>query len=214
MDYSDLLATQESPGLPNEARVREVLETVLARPEYQPHEPNWFERLQAKVQEVVMDLLRSVLGSAADNPEVVRAILLGFLALVVVLLALWIARSWRPRGGQLQPAAEPGASIARTPDLEHALQAVRDAVSNGDFEAAMHALYRATWLCLAQRRLVRSEEDQTVGDLARALAGRAEYAPFRGLAREFEPVAFGGRSADRSRFDSMRDCADVLEVPR
>lgn len=199
--------------LPPAPEVRRTLDEILARPEFQPYEPSWFERLQAKAQEVFMDLLKAILGSAAENPAVVRAIVLGALAIAALAVIVWIWRSWQPRSQVKAPAPSQGARIQTHPDLEAALGRVRRALGEDDFEEAMHALYRATWLSLAQRRLVRTDEDQTAGDLARALGSKAEARPFAKLARRFEPVAYGGRPGTREGFDGMRACADELGVP-
>lgn len=160
-----------------------------------------------------MDLLKAVLGSAAENPAVVRTIVLGALAFAALLVILWIWRSWQPRREVRAAATLDTPQVQSHPDLESELAQVRQAQQAGDFEAAMHALYRATWLSLALRRLVRTDGNQTAGDLARALGSKAEAGPFRRLARRFEPVAYGGRPGTREGFEGMRSCADELEVP-
>jgi hypothetical protein len=203
----------EQQALPSASEVRGALDQILARPEFQPHEPSWFERLQAKAQEVFMDILKAVLGSAAENPAVIRAIVLSALALAALLVIVWIWRSWQPRGEVRTSVQLDGPRVQTHPDLEVELAEVRRALHEGDFEAAMHALYRATWLSLALRRLVRTDADQTAGDLARALGSKAEAGPFRRLARRFEPVAYGGRPGTREGFEGMRSCADELGVP-
>lgn len=200
-------------ALPSASEVRSALDQILTRPEFQPYEPSWFERLQAKVQAAFMDLLKAVLGSAAENPAVIRAIVLSALALAALLVLVWIWRSWQPRGEVRAEVALDQPRVQDHPDLEDALRQVRRALQQGDFEAAMHALYRATWLSLALRRLVRTDADQTAGDLVRALGAKAEAGPFRRLARRFEPVAYGGRPGTREGFEGMRACADELGVP-
>lgn len=216
MDLGEIaLQTEASgePSLPSASEVRGALDQVLARPEFQPHEPSWFERLQAQAQEVFMDLLKAVLGSAAENPVVVRTVVLSALAVAALLVIVWIWRSWQPRG-EVQSAVQlDGPRVQTHPDLEVELAEVRRALNASDFEAAMHALYRATWLSLALRRLVRTDADQTAGDLTRALGSKAEAGPFRRLARRFEPVAYGGRPGTREGFEGMRACADELGVP-
>lgn len=199
--------------MPPAPEVRRTLDEILARPEFQPYEPSWFERLQDKAQKVFTDLLKEIIGSAAENPQVVRAIVLTVLAIAALVVIVWIWRSWQPRSEVRAPAATQGARIQTHPDLEAALAHVRRALAENDFEQAMHALYRATWLSLAQRRLVRTDEDQTAGDLARALGSKSEAGPFRKLARRFEPVAYGGRPGTREGFEGMRSCADELGVP-
>jgi hypothetical protein len=210
---AEILMPLQAEILPPPSEVRRALDQVLARAEFQPHEPTWLERLQSKAQEVFMDLLKSILGSAADNPGVVRTILLVALGLAALSVVIWIWRAWQPRSEVSSAAVGSAPDVHAHPDLEAQLDGVRRALADGDYEGAMHALYRATWLSLAQRRLVRTDADQTAGDLARALGAKAEAGPFRRLARSFEPVAYGGRAGTRAGFDGMRACADELGVP-
>ena len=197
------------------AQAAEVLRAVAARPEYQPREPSWLERLRDTLLSWLGDALSALFGAEAAESGLAWFLLV--LGAVAVGAFVW-NRLRAPRIGGRRPAPEPqtvGTSEAhderraRTADLEPALRAARE----GRWDDAFSLVYDATVAALDARGELERADQKTAGDYRRELRG-ALRASFADLARRVEPVVWGGRPGSDETFTALLDRAEALGAAR
>ncbi len=189
--------------LPSVERVKETLEAVFERPEFQPSRPGplmdaWVW-LREKIRDAFSWLSPSRVGSAGEG----LLWFLVYLLLAIVLVTVILRVSKRLLDRKSAAVAEPSRkNPARTPAAAPALSVAELAAAGRLLEAAQ-ALYLETLLSLDKRGAARYQPAKTGGEYAHELAGTHFETPFRSLLRAFYPVAFGGRDDVRGALDAM-----------
>jgi hypothetical protein len=161
------------------------------------------ERLLLWFGEALHKLLDVLHGAPAG-----RTIVLSIAALVVVLVAARFVVAARARdGGGISFGSRTDAR--RREDPWHAAERLAAA---GDFEGAVHALYRGVLASLQQREKLRLDPSRTSGDYVRELRrqGSAALHPFRAFARRFDAAVYGHGVCDAALFDDLRQLAGPL----
>lgn len=195
--------------------VSRALEEILARPEFAPPPPSPVLDWISQALGAVWDFLRGLFPGFALG-EGARGILfwlvIATLALTGLLLALRLARyrpkgQWRPRtrtrGG---PAAGREEAAPTTADGWETL--ARDLAARGRWREAAMALYQAVLQRLAARGTIRLDPAKTPGDYRRESRRDAEsHRLLDAFLRRFEPLAFGGRTADAEAFERLLEAA-------
>ena len=164
--------------------------------------------------------LRGFLGWIADlvrgidlRPDGSPVLFWGSIALLVLLLALVVARVFWARSHRSALAAAAGAERPRGGGLPRdpwlAAQAL---AARGDFTEAAHALYRALLATLARRGQVKLHPSKTAGDYVRELRTRSSalVSRFREFARSYEVVVYGVGRCDRERWERLRSLAEPI----
>jgi hypothetical protein len=187
-------------------RVREVTESVLARPEFLQAQPSWLQRALRWLAD-----LFSRFTDALGGGE--RGSTIGTVSLIVVLLILalgilWYTRTLR-RDRTLGVAVE--GAVGR--GAEDWLRDAAAAEAAGDFRGALRCRYRAMVAELAAHGLVEEVPGRTTGEYLAAVSQDvpAAAAAFTVATRAFEGAWYGHddvTAADVSAFaETARDVA-------
>lgn len=208
----------DDAALPSSEAVRQALERVLQRPEFQKAEPSLAELVQRAIGDAfrsVFDTIQDLMGDRLTGGWVETLVWIGLLVVLAALLAhlAWSVLQLRvPAQGEGEsPGATPGETLVSERQRAGLAEASRLAAS-GAFAEAMHALYHGAVLGLDERGLVRAERFKTGADYAADL-GPALRPSFRSLLSAYYPVAFGGRRAGEPEWLAMRGAATDLGLP-
>jgi hypothetical protein len=191
---------------PAEARGR--AEEILARPEFQPDEPSWLER----VVEWVFDRFGDVVGGAADNSVVGLVVLALVIAGLVFLATRLAGRVQRDR-----PVAASSVEVdhEKGPGHWHAEADRHEAA--GRWKEAMGCRYRALVAELAERDAIDGLPARTTGELrAQVSAGcPAAGAPFGEASDLFDQVWYAGAPAGPEQSRELATLThDAVEATR
>lgn len=113
------------------------------------------------------------------------------LAALVLLVAGAVASRSVRRAARAVRAADGERRVSHEGDPRALVRAAEEAEARGDLEAALRLRFRAGVADLAARDLVPTRASTGMAELERRLCSPT----FTGLARRFEEVAYGGRSA-------------------
>ncbi len=184
------LASSIQPGPGRDpAAARRTLAQVLARGEFRVGD-NWWERLQATINNWLSSLLRGVLrhlpmGGVGLPAGIGRTVMWLGLAIVAVVLAWLVVRlalSVAPARRQPTEAGPaPAAPLSHQGWLERAAAAERA----GDYRAALGALHMAALVLLDERGHVDYRDWRTDGSFLRILRARGQH----GLVAAFSPLS-------------------------
>jgi hypothetical protein len=153
------------------------------------------------------DLFRSV-GSAMDSHPALRYIAA---ALILTLILMIMARVAYTR--QMERAAMPARVSARqNGGLRDPWASAQNAALAGNYVEAAHALYFAVLQALAATDRLVVDSAKTVGDYTRELRRASSHSLplYRDFARIYEPIVWGSRDCDRSRFEQLSGIASRL----
>ncbi|MFD5115636.1 DUF4129 domain-containing protein [Streptomyces sp. NPDC058391] len=188
------------------APAREAAERELSKPMYHENDPNLLQRALDRFWEWVDDLFNSLSGAAPGGP-------LGLVVIVLVVVALLAALWWRLGTPSRIPGAV-GSLFDEGPRsaAEHRATAETHAAA-GRWNQAVQERMRALVRSLEERALLDPRPGRTADEAAseagRPLPGHADR--LRTAAREFDDVAYGGRTADRSAYLRLRELDLDLE---
>ncbi|MEI7034895.1 DUF4129 domain-containing protein [Streptomyces pratensis] len=195
-----LTGAGDMPGDTSRVPAREAAESELSKPMYHENDPNVVQRALNAFWDWVSGVFDAAASAAPGGPA-------GLVVLVVIVGGLIAALWWRLGTPQRH---------SRTPDTLFDADGPRSAAQHRAAAEAHAAALR--WTEAVQERMraiVRSLEERAVldarpgrtADEAAAEAGRAlpdHAGRLRAAARNFDDVAYGGRSADQSAYLSLR----------
>ncbi|MFJ8820146.1 DUF4129 domain-containing protein [Streptomyces sp. NPDC102467] len=169
---------------------REAAERELSKPAYHENDPSWFVRALNKFWEWV-DKLFNAASDAAPGGTLGLVVIL--IAVVAVALALW----WRLGTPRRSPAsAAPLFDDHPRSATEHRAAAEAHA-AQGHWNQAVQERMRALVRSLEERALLVPRPgrtaDEAASEAARPLPGHADR--LHAAARDFDDVAYGGRTA-------------------
>jgi Domain of unknown function (DUF4129) len=134
-----------------------------------------------------------------------------FVAVIVLVVAfvVWVVVRAVRRRRALAPVRKPTAGAPDETENPDELERAADAAErDGDLDRAVRLRFRAGLLRLGDRGAIRYRLSVTTGEVRRTLDSRR----FDDLARTFEAVTYGGRSADPPDVKAARqDWPRVLE---
>ncbi|MGC5365406.1 DUF4129 domain-containing protein [Streptomyces sp. DT24] len=178
---------------------REAAERELSDPGYHQNDPNLLERGIDRLWDWIGGLLDAASGSAPGGP-------LGLAVLTLLLIGLAAALWWRL--GTPQRTSRTDSAL-----FDSHLRSAAEHRAVAEAHAAAHRWNEAVQECV--RGIVRSLEERALledgpgrtADEAAAEAGRAlpDHATrLRAAAREFDDITYGGRTADRQSYLTLR----------
>ncbi|MEV1026520.1 DUF4129 domain-containing protein [Streptomyces sp. NPDC050264] len=177
---------------------REAAERELSKPAYHENDPSWFVRALNKFWEWV-DKLFSAASDATPGGTLGLVVIL--IAVVAVAIALW----WRlgtPRRSPV-PAAPLFDDRPRSA-AEHRAAAEAHA-AQGHWNQAVQERMRALVRSLEERALLDPRPgrtaDEAASEAARPLPGHADR--LHAAARDFDDVAYGGRTATPDTYQRL-----------
>ncbi|WP_267245251.1 DUF4129 domain-containing protein [Streptomyces sp. PR69] len=192
----------DTPRVP----AREAAERELSRPMYHENDPNLLQRAIDRFWEWIGGLFDAASDAAPGGALGIAVIVLAVLALIA---ALW----WRlgtPR--RTAATAEALFDTSARSAAEHRTAAEQHAAA-GRWNDALQERMRAIVRALEERALLDPRPGRTA-DEAAAEAGRSlpDHADrLRAASREFDDVAYGGRTADHQAYQRLRDLDQELE---
>ena len=195
--------------IPSAEQVRQAVERVYARPEYQERHGfgEWVRRQLAAALGWIGDRLASFAGLRLTHPWIFWLVV-GWLAVAAAALLahlLWTLLQAARRG---EPEADAAAGKAKRVKPRTAADWEAEAArlaGEGRLREASAALYQALLLRLDGKGAVRFDPSKTPGDYRREARPHPEAArALTAFLRLFEPVAFGGRGLDAEGWERMR----------
>jgi len=130
-----------------------------------------------------------------------RASGLSLIAALILVVALVLAQRTVRRATRAEQGAHAAARRAREGDPRALLRAAQEAETRGELGVALRLRFRAGVADLAARDLVPARASAGTAELERRLGSPT----FSGLARRFEEVAYGGRSAHPADLEAARE---------
>ncbi|MPZ71997.1 MAG: DUF4129 domain-containing protein [Nitriliruptorales bacterium] len=143
--------------------VRRVTEEVLARPEFAPAEPAWWERILDAVSDFVAEVLAAVAAGG-------RGSIIGTLVLVAVVVVLGLVVLRFARTVRADPAVPVAVDTQIGRNARDWLDEAEQHEQSGRWRAAVRCRYRAVLADLASAGLVEEVAGRTSGEYRSAVA--------------------------------------------
>lgn len=188
------------------APIQARLDDILSRREFRSlRQPNWFDRLQARLSLWLLDLLERLFRRLDRYPAAGSILVWSVITFSFIVLTLWVVRHLR------HVVREPVFSL--TPETatilnwEERIARARAAAQRGDHRAAIHHAYWAAVLRLEQAGLWKFERARTPREYLSLLERNHVSRPaLLSLTRRFELTWYGSAPA------SSADYQDVLAL--
>jgi hypothetical protein len=184
--------------------VHDTVQAVLAQPDFRRTLSNTIlDRLLLWFGEALSKLVHALQGVPGG-----RTIAIGAAFVLVLLVAARVLLAAQARDGEAISFG-PRRGAGRSEDPWRAAERL---AAGGDFEGAVHALYRGVLASLQQGEKLRLDPSKTSGDYARELRSRGSAAlqPFRAFARRFDVAVYGHGVCDAGLYDDLLRLADPL----
>ncbi len=197
-----LLADLRVPERPPDT-VRQAVDDVLARPEFQRPSPGWLQRLRMEA----LDLLERFLGTLLGGG---RGAALAWAVLAVAVVAVSFVAFRFARGMTRDPGlAAPSVGIRRRSPAEWLAEA-EEAERAGRWRLGLRCRYRALVAELAERGLVEEVAGRTSGEYRVEVATGvpAVATEFDGATELFERAWYGDVPTGQDENASFRRLAD------
>ena len=184
---------------------RRLAEEILAESRFDPPPiPRPFKGLLETlgdwlrpVGDFISDVIAWIAGWLPGGDAIAWSVLGGSVVAIAAAVALWLGRrrahASQPRffGDRFRAPADPEALERRADEAEE----------RGELEAAVRMRFKAGLLRLDALRTITFRESLTSREVAR----RLRSATFEELARSFDEIVYGGRSATRTDARAARD---------
>jgi len=187
-----------TPEAPSAAMARERAAAELAGREYDAS--SLPQPLRSPLEQLA-DLLEDAFAWLVDVLPGGRVSGWSLIAAVVLVVALLLAQRTVRRAARAEQGAQAAALRSRGGDPRELLRAAEEAEARGDLGVALRLRFRAGVADLAARDLVPARASAGVAELERRLRSPT----FSGLARRFEEIAYGGRSAHAGDLEAARE---------
>lgn len=185
-------------------RVREVIDAILARPEFAPEPRSWLERGRDLVVERLGELFQALFSASGGG--IVGWVIVALLTLVAVVLALRFTRGLRA-DPTLAPDTIGGLALRPATDWR-ADAAAHEAA--GEWRAGLRCRWRALVADLAGRGLVEEVPGRTAGEYRRQVAAALPAAApdFDAATALFEAAWYGEHPADADQAERLRNLSE------
>jgi hypothetical protein len=193
------------------ARAQSAAERILARAEFQRPEPTWWDKLKAKIGEIIVRFFLGIDRVTTQSPWVGRALeWLLFIAAAVGIL-VWVLRAAQRQRLRVALGGEPAKAAARSRETEDWRRLAEHEAARGAWREAIHALYWAAIVHLEQRRAWRHNPSRTPREYVRLLKpGSDEQRELRMLTNALERSWYGKREPNELEFGAARKSFDRL----
>ncbi|QUI32046.1 DUF4129 domain-containing protein [Streptomyces alfalfae] len=188
---------------------REAAERELSRPRYHENDPSLLQRALNRFWDWIDDLFSAAAGA---TPGGGLGLLVIALAVALLAAALW----WRLGAPRRAPSSAPALFDDRPRSAAEHRAAAEAHAARAHWNQAVQERMRALVRALEERALLDPRPGRTA-DEAAAEAGRtlpAHAVRLREAAREFDDVAYGGRTADASAYHRVTGLDRDLERTR
>ena len=201
---SRLLADLRVPERPPDT-VRQAVDEVLARPEFQRPSPGWLQRLRMEA----VDLLERIVGSLLGGG---RGAVLAWVVLAAVVVAVALVAFRFARGVTRDPGlAAPSVDLRRRTPAEWLAEA-EEAERAGRRRLGLRCRYRVLVAELAERGLVEEVAGRTSGEYRVEVATGvpAVATEFDGATELFERAWYGDLPTGQDETVTFRRLADRI----
>lgn len=197
------------------ARAQAAAEKILARAEFQRPEPTWWDKLKAKVEELLVRLFVGVDRVSTQSPWIGRALEWLLFIGAAVGVVVWVLRSVQRQRLRVALAGAPAKTTAWDRETEDWRRLAEQEAARGAWREAIHALYWAAIVHLEQRRAWRHNPSRTPREYVRLLkAGSDEQRELRSLTNALEQSWYGQREPNETQFGAARESFDQLAANR
>ena len=196
-------------------QAKSAAQRILARAEFQRPEPTWWDRLKAKIGEIIVRFFLGVDRVTTQSPWMGRALeWLLFIAAAVGVL-VWALRTVQRQRLRVAMGGEPAKTTAWDRETEDWRRLAEREAAKGAWREAIHALYWAAIVHLEQRRSWRHNPARTPREYVRLLkAGSEEQHELRTLTNALEQSWYGQREPSESEFGTARASFERLASER
>ncbi|MFZ3594925.1 DUF4129 domain-containing protein [Streptomyces sp. BH104] len=185
---------------------REAAKRELSRPAYHQDDPNWFMRALNKFWDWIDELFSAASGAAPGGTVGLLVILL---AVVAVAAALW----WRLGSPRRSPTSAPPLFDDRPRSAADHRSAAAAHAAQGHWNQAVQERMRALVRSLEERALLDPRPgrtaDEAAAEAARPLPRHADR--LRAAARDFDDIAYGGRTATPETYERLSTLDSEVE---
>jgi hypothetical protein len=158
--------SEQPPHTPESARSR--LQAILARPEFANYrEPSWWDRLRARVDELLLRALETILSRIGGTKSLGSILLWAGVCGAAIFIAYWVFRRWFRAARMEEMALQAAAAPARS--WQERIFAARDAAARGDYRTAVHCAYWAGISRLQDLGALSADRSKTPREYLRAL---------------------------------------------
>jgi hypothetical protein len=212
------LAAQQSapqgPSRPPVAQLRQDLQVILARPEYNQGDGSWLYtylyRLWHAFQTWYDEHVSRHFERLHDVSPVVYWTIVAVVAGAIVILLYHIILTIRSAFGTMPARRSAGGASGQTLETDPAtlLRDADAAAASGDFEQALRHLYLALIRNLDRHDLVRYDRSRTNYEYLREVRGQQDVAkPLAALTAQAEAVWYGEEPVELSYYQQCRALA-------
>ncbi|HLY60347.1 MAG TPA: DUF4129 domain-containing protein [Terriglobia bacterium] len=193
---------------PGSARAR--LDDILRQREFATVQgPTWFEQLQARVQNWILDFLKKIFGGLGRHPMAGNILLWLAVGAAVVLSVLLLVRflvSTRERESLKLEAVGPA-----SPTWKEWGRDALAAAGRGDYREAIRLAYWAGIFRMEELGAWQADRARTHREYLRLLAADdAHRAPLARVTSQFELTWYGGNPASAQDFESVIEQLEAL----
>jgi len=200
----------EQPSTLSPGSAKGRLNEILARREFQGVQgPTWFDQLQAKVQNWILDFMEKIFGGLGRHPALGNILLWVAVGAAVFLLMLMLMRYF------LKSAEDPSLNLEdAAPASATWKDWARDALAaagRNDFREAIHMAYWAGIFRLEELGAWQADRARTHREYLRLLAAdNALRTPLAQMTSRFELVWYGGIPASAGDFERVIEQLEAL----
>lgn len=188
---------------------RAQLASILARPEFRAvHGPSFFDRLEQKLLDALLSVLRSIFGSSSI-PTISKFFVYGLIGIAVLTLGFMVYRRIKSSSERetIMPVNLPVSAQSWTVWLEQA----RRAGAQNNWREAIHLAYWAGISFLELNGAWRPDRARTPREYLRMLSNASEYRETLGsITRMFELTWYAKQQADATSFSQMLQALERL----
>jgi hypothetical protein len=193
------------------ARAQSAARKILAGAQFQRPEPTWWDRLKAKLNEILVRFFLGVDRVTTQSPWVGRALEWLLFVVAAVGILVWVLRTVQRQRLRMALGGQAAQAMTRSRETENWRQLAEREASRGAWRDAIHALYWAAIVHLEQRRVWKHNESRTPREYVRLLrAGSEEQRELRTLTNSLEESWYGHREPNELEFGAARESFDRL----
>lgn len=200
------LTRPDMPVTPDDGEARSWLSDELSKTVYQDAKPGLLERLLTTIGQWLADVLRNV---TAVDPDL-GVVLIGFGAIAVILLAVWLIRPRRNARTRELPGIFDGTTVHTA--AEHRAHAAA-AAGNGRYDDGLTEILRAVIVSAEERGVLDPAPGRTADEVSALLQsvfpGRRSGIGW--LTSRFNEVRYGNGSAGAGDYGRAAALEEALQ---
>lgn len=202
-------AGDEPPVTIPRGPAREAAERELSKDMYREHEPNLLQRTLSRFWDWVSGLFDAAAGATPGG-------VLGLVVIVLVVALLGVALWWRLGTPSRNPASSAVLFEAGPRSAAEHRAAAEAHAAQGHWRQAVQERMRGLVRSLEERTLLDPRPGRTADEAAEeaGLVLPAHADRLRAAARDFDDVAYGGRSADEHTYRLLAGLDGDLELSK